>query len=56
MLKLPIWYEKVEPYLYIDKESELWKKYKEKSIRDDAPEESKRMYEKYIERVKEGMH
>ncbi len=49
------WYITVVPYLYLDKNSEAYKKYGAKSIREDAPPEAKEMYEEYMSLRRRGL-
>ena len=55
MIMTPEWYETVMPYLYLDRNSEVYKKYGEMSIRDDAPPEAKEMYEDLIRLRERGL-
>ncbi len=55
MIMPPEWYETVMPYLYLDKNFEVYKKYGEMSIREDAPPEAKEMYEEYMSLRRRGL-
>lgn len=55
MIVPPEWYRTVKPYLYIDKESEEYKKYRAQSIREDAPPEAKEWYKKYMNARRRGL-